>query len=108
MKEPGDVLEETTTVVARDFRHLKEHVDKAESVAKLCNGVGIRAGVRKFVLARKISRAISTVRRDVRDFSTAHNLALTRDLHVSVQAVYNNNNASLSKLAGVSAVNGCF
>lgn len=66
----------------KGFVTLEKHVGKAERVARLCNGVGIQA-IKRFVLARKICRDIASVRKNVLDFSTANNLVLTNDLHVS-------------------------
>lgn len=68
---------------AQGFQSLKQHVDKAKTVAKLCNGVGIRKGVKKFILAGKICKDIAAVRKNVHDFSAANNLVLTHALHVS-------------------------
>lgn len=66
----------------KGFAALEKHVGKAERVARLCNGVGIQA-IKRFVLARKICRDIASVRKNVLDLSTANNLVLTNDLHVS-------------------------
>lgn len=66
----------------KGFVSLEKQVGKAERVAKLCNGVGIQA-IKRFVLARKICRDIASVRKNVLDLSTANNLVLTNDLHVS-------------------------
>lgn len=68
---------------AHGFQSLKQHIDKARTVAKLCNGAGIRKGVKKFILAGKICKDIAAVRKNVHDFSVANNLVLTHALHVS-------------------------
>ena len=64
------------------FAELKEHVDKAEEVAKLCNGVGVKGALKRFVLARKISNDIAAVRSDVLAFCSVNNLVLADDIHV--------------------------
>eukprot|EP00752_Nemacystus_decipiens_P012587 g11147.t1 len=66
------------------FEKLKEHVGRAEQVAKLCNGVGIKGSVKCFVLARKISDGIAAVRSHVLAFCSANNLALADDTHAQV------------------------
>lgn len=65
------------------FVYLQDHVKKAEGVAKLCNGAGIREGMKQFVLARRICKDIASVKENVVAFSTTINLVLTNDLHVS-------------------------
>lgn len=57
------------------FEKLKEHLGRAESVAKLCNGVGIEGSVKRVVLARKISNEIAAIRSDVLAFCSMNNLA---------------------------------
>lgn len=69
------------------FQDLKDHVVKAETVARLCGRGGI-----KFVLARKICKDIAAVRKNVVDFSVAYNLVLTNAVHAS------------TRLAGVTVV----
>lgn len=65
------------------FAELKKHVDKVEKVAKLCNRVGIRGSVERFVLARKISSDIASIRNDVLAFCSVNTLVLADDSHVS-------------------------
>lgn len=64
------------------FTKLREHVGRAEDVAKLCNG---RA--RQFFLARKICKDIAAVRNDVLAFCAANNLVLANGIHVSSQTL---------------------
>ncbi|CAM9684496.1 unnamed protein product, partial [Ectocarpus fasciculatus] len=64
---------------AHGFEDLKEHVAKAETVAKLCSKGGT-----KFVLARKICKDIAAIRKNVLDFSVAYNLVLTNAVHAEL------------------------
>lgn len=75
------------TGLCEGFAKLQGHVEKAEGVARLCNRAGIREGIKKIVLARRIRDDIASVRENVLAFSTAINLVLTRDLHVSISIV---------------------
>ena len=65
------------------FVELKEHVDKAEKVAKLCNGVGVKGRLKRFVLARKISNDIAAIRSNVLAFCSVNNLVLADGTYVS-------------------------
>lgn len=84
------------------FAKLKEHVDKADEVAKLCNGVGTKKSWKRFLLTRKISKDIAAVRIDVLAFCSANTLVLGDDTNVSkclswaVLGVFNPPSLSLS------------
>lgn len=65
------------------FLQLKEHVDRAEDVAKLCNGVGIKGSAKRFILARKISGDVAAIRSDVLAFCAVNGLVLADGTHVS-------------------------
>ena len=64
------------------FAKLKDHVDRAENVAKLCRGASIGDTVKKSFLARKISKDIASIRNDVLAFCTVNTLVLSNDIHV--------------------------
>ena len=65
------------------YAKLKEHVERANEIAKLCNGAGMKGSVKRFVLARKISNDIAAVRGNVLAFCSVNNLVLADDAHVS-------------------------
>lgn len=65
------------------FAKLKEHVEKANGAAKLCNRTGIKAGVVNLFLAGKICKDIAAVKKNILDLCTANDLVLTNELHVS-------------------------
>eukprot|EP00752_Nemacystus_decipiens_P008099 g7240.t1 len=59
------------------FVGLKKHVGRAGEIAKLCNGVGVKGAVKRFVLARRISNDIAAIRSDVLAFCSVNNLAIS-------------------------------
>ena len=58
---------------------LRRHVESAQRVAAMCN----KGPISRFALSRKISRNIVTVKTNIVNFATLHNLVLSTALHVS-------------------------
>lgn len=57
---------------------LRRHVEGAKRVAAMCN----KGKIARFALGRKISRSIVSVKTNVVNFATVHNLSLSAGLHV--------------------------
>ncbi len=70
-------------LLKQGFAKLEEHVLKAEEVAKLCSGDRTRDKLKRFALARKISKDIAAARSDILAFCTVNTLVLADDTHVS-------------------------
>lgn len=73
---------ERSGVLQEIFRKLDKHVERAKEIAQLCNG-----SLEQFVLSRKISRDIATVKKNVLDLSITNRIVMSQDLHVSVALV---------------------
>ncbi|CAM9539557.1 unnamed protein product [Ectocarpus fasciculatus] len=59
---------------------LRRHVEGAKRVAAMCN----KGKIARFALGRKISRSIVSVKTNVVNFATVHNLSLSAGLHVKL------------------------